>query len=43
MFLPVLEAAYTDLFDEIGLDVDRAVLDATAALADRPLAIRCDT
>ena len=42
-FLPVLEAAYTDLFDEIGLDVDRAVLDATAALADRPLAIRCDT
>ena len=36
-------AAYTDLFDEIGLDVDRAVLDATAALADRPLAIRCDT
>ena len=42
-FLLDLEASYTDLFDEIGLDVNRAVLDATAALADRPLAIRCDT
>jgi DNA-binding MarR family transcriptional regulator len=41
-FLPVLAAAYADLFDEIGLDVNRAVLDATAALGDRPLAIRCD-
>jgi DNA-binding MarR family transcriptional regulator len=39
-FLPVLQSAYADLFDEIGLDVHRAVLDATAALADRPLAVR---
>jgi len=42
-FLPVLEAAYADLFDEIGLDVHGAVLGATAALAERPLAIRCDS
>lgn len=41
-FLPLLQAAYSDLFDEIGLDAHRAVLDAVAALADRPLAVRCD-
>ena len=40
-FLPSLNAAYTDLFDEIELDIHRAVLDASAALADRPLAVRC--
>ncbi|MGY8799667.1 MAG: MarR family winged helix-turn-helix transcriptional regulator [Longimicrobiales bacterium] len=41
-FLPVIEAAYADLFDEIGLDAHRATLDVIAALADRPLELRCD-
>jgi DNA-binding MarR family transcriptional regulator len=39
-FLPMIEAAYGDLFDEIGLDLHDAVVRASAALADRPLATR---
>ncbi len=39
-FLVLLEASYSDLFDEIGLDAHRAILDARAALAARPLATR---
>lgn len=42
-FLPVLDAAYTDLFEEIETDLHRAVLDARAALADRPLQVRCES
>jgi DNA-binding MarR family transcriptional regulator len=39
-FLPMIEAAYGDLFEEIGLDLHDAVVRASAALADRPLAPR---
>ena len=42
-FLPLLQDAYSDLFDEIGQDVHRAVLDAAAALARRPLSVRFAT
>ncbi|MBL8987139.1 MAG: MarR family transcriptional regulator [Gemmatimonadetes bacterium] len=39
-FLPRLEAAYGDLFDEVGLDLHDGVVRASAALVDRPLAAR---
>lgn len=42
-FLPVLRAAYTDLFEEVGSDLHRAVLRAATALAERPLRERCDS
>lgn len=41
-FLPLLRAAYSDLFEEIGADLHRAVLDARTALAERPLEVRCN-
>ena len=39
-FLPMLEIAYDDLFDHVGLDLHDAVVRASVALAERPLAIR---
>jgi len=39
-FLPELMAAYDDLFDEIGVDMHQAVLDATKSLEARPLVQR---
>ena len=42
-FLPMLEAAYVELFDQIGLDLHDAVVRASAALADRSLTARSRT
>jgi DNA-binding MarR family transcriptional regulator len=39
-FLPMIDSAYGDLFDQVGLDLHDAVVRAAAALADRPLATR---
>lgn len=39
-FLPMMELAYSDLFDQVGLDLHDAVVRASSALADRPLATR---
>jgi len=39
-FLPTIQVAYTDLFDELGLDLHDATIRASAALADRSLATR---
>ncbi len=39
-FLPMLDVAYGDLFDQVGLDLHDAVVRASAALTDRPLATR---
>jgi DNA-binding MarR family transcriptional regulator len=39
-FLPKLEAAYDDVFEQLGLDLHDAVVRASAALADRPLTTR---
>lgn len=39
-FLPLLQAAYSDLFDEIGRDAHQTVLDAATALNARPLSDR---
>ena len=39
-FLPMIDTAYGDLFDQVGLDLHDAVVRAAAALADRPLATR---
>lgn len=41
-FLPELEGAYADLFDELGVDLHDAAVRASAALADRPLQDRFD-
>jgi DNA-binding MarR family transcriptional regulator len=39
-FLPRLQASYSHLFEEVGIDLHRTVLDATAALQERSLADR---
>jgi MarR family transcriptional regulator, organic hydroperoxide resistance regulator len=39
-FLPLIEIAYENLFDQVGLDLHDAVVRASAALAERPLATR---
>ncbi len=39
-FLPLIEKAYRDLFDQVGLDLHDAVVRASAALADQPLTSR---
>jgi len=39
-FLPILESAYGDLFEQIGLDLHDAVVRASDALTDRSLATR---
>jgi len=39
-FLPMIDSAYGDLFEQVGLDLHDAVVRASAALADRPLATR---
>lgn len=41
-FLPMLHDAYSSLFDQVGVDLHDAVTRASAALAERPLAARCD-
>jgi len=41
-FLPEIERAYADLFDELGLDLHDAAVRASTALVDRPLAARFD-
>lgn len=41
-FLPDIDLAYADLFDEVGVDLHEAAISASAALADRPLATRFD-
>ncbi len=42
-FLPLLQIAYSDLFDETGRDVHQTVLDASSALKSRSLSARCPT
>ncbi|WP_417484448.1 MarR family winged helix-turn-helix transcriptional regulator [Maricaulis salignorans] len=42
-FLPRLERAYSDLFDEIGMDLHTGMVDARAALLARPLLTRMQT
>lgn len=42
-FLPKLEQAYGDLFDEIGMDLHRGMVDARAALLASPLLARMQT
>ena len=39
-FLPMMETAYGDLFDQIGVNLHDAVVRASAALTDRPLGTR---
>lgn len=38
--LPVMESAYRELFDEIGVDLHDAVVRAAASLVERPLGAR---
>ena len=42
-FLPKLEQAYRDLFDEIGMDLHKGMVDARTALLARPLLARMQT
>lgn len=42
-FLPRLEQAYCDLFDEIGMDLHKGMVDARAALLASPLLGRMQT